>query len=136
MLNNSIFSQFSKNRWFFTYANADFDDILKQIMINADYDYIELRIWSAELYLLSNMEYVSIFNDNQFSTVKMNKSDCIKILEPTLYENIRLFKMKMFSDEQLLFDISSDNYGEYTSIAVGKTISKDQMDHILNSIKK
>ena len=105
-------------------------------MINADYDYIELRIWSAELYLLSNMEYVSIFNDNQFSTVKMNKSDCIKILEPTLYENIRLFEMKMFSDEQLLFDISSDNYGEYTSIAVGKTISKDQMDQILNSIKK
>ena len=131
----SKLSKFFKKCWVLKYSNSDFDKILKQVIINADYDYIELRIWSAELYLLSEIEYVLIYSDNKYSTVKINKSNCIKILEPTLYENIRLFEMKMFSDEQILFDISSDNYGEHTSITVGKTISKDQMDQILNSIK-
>lgn len=130
MLKISKLSKFCKKRWFI-YSNSDFDEIFKIIIVNLDYDYIELRIWSAELHLFSNIEHVLIYNDNKFSTIKINKSNCIKILEPTIYEEIRLFEIKIFNNGQKLFDISSDNYGEHTSITMDKTVSEENINKLL-----
>ena len=122
-----------KRKCFLKYSNSEFDKILKQIFINVDYDYIELQIWTAEMYLFNNIEYTLLSSENNFSIIKINKFNSINILEPTVYEKIRFFKIKIFSNEDKLFDISSDNYGEYTSITFSKTISKEDLDQILNN---
>ena len=106
------------------------------MIINLDYDYIELRIWSAELWLFYNIEYTLLYNDYKFAIIKINKLNSIMILEPTIYEAIRLFEIKIFNNGQNLFDISSDNYGEYTSITMDKTVSEENINKLLDIIDK
>ena len=131
----SKLSKLCKKRWFI-YSNSDFDEILKMMIINLDYDYIELRIWSAELWLFYNIEYTLLYNDYKFAIIKINKLNSIMILEPTIYEAIRLFEIKIFNNGQNLFDISSDNYGEYTSITMDKTVSEENINKLLDIIDK
>jgi len=133
MLKISKLSKLCKKRWFI-YANSDFDEILKMMIINLDYDYIELRIWNAELYLFNNIEYTLLYNDYKFATIKISKLNSIMILEPTIYEAIRLFEIKIFNNEQKMFVISSDNYGEYTSITMDKSINEEILCKLFGNI--
>ena len=136
MLKVSKLCKLCKKRWLFKYSNSDFDEILKRMIANLDYDYIELQIWTAELYLFHNMEYRLLYNDNKFSVIIMNKSNSIKILEPTIYEEIRLFRMKILKNGQSFFEISSDNYGEHTSITMDKTVNEEMLYKLLDSVFK
>lgn len=131
ILKVSKLSKLCKKHWVIKYSNSDFDEILKLMIINLDYDYIKLQIWSAELYLFSNTEYVLLYNDNKFSIIEINRLNSIKILEPIIYEQIRFFEIKIFNNGQNLFDISYDNYGEHTSITIDKTINEEMLYKLL-----
>ena len=58
----------------------------------------------------------------------------INILEPSIYDEIRHFEIKIFNENNKLFYLVSDNYGEYTSINMDKTIDKEKLTQILDSI--
>ena len=120
--------------WNFKYSNLKFDEIINLIINNLDYDYIELLIWSSELYLFNDIDYTLLNDDSKYSTIKLDKSNSIKILEPNIYESIRLFEIKIFNENNKLFNIVSDNYGEYTSITMDKTIDEKRLVQILDSI--
>ena len=120
--------------WNFKYSNLKFDEIINLIINNLDYDYIELLIWSSELYLFNDIDYILLNDDSKYSTIKLDKSNSIKILEPNIYESIRLFEIKIFNENNKLFNIVSDNYGEYTSITMDKTIDEKRLVQILDSI--
>lgn len=127
-------SKLNKKKWFFKYSNNDFDEIVNLIISNLDYDYIELLIWSAELYLFYDIEYDMLFDDGKFSTIKLDKANSIKILEPSIYEEIRFFEIQIFNVNERIFNISSDNYGEYTSITMKKTIDEEKLHQLLEYI--
>ena len=120
--------------WNFKYSNLKFDEIINLIINNLDYDYIELLIWSSELYLFNDIDYILLNDDSKYSTIKLDKSNSIKILEPNIYESIRLFEIKIFNENNKLFNIVSDNYGEYTSITMDKTIDEKRLVQILDGI--
>lgn len=134
MLKVSKSNNFFKKRWIFEYKNLDFDEIINAILNNAKYDYIVLSIWSYELYLFCDIEHELIYDDNKFSIIKLDKSNSIKILEPTIYEEIRHFEIRMFNNGQKLFEISSDNYGESTSITMDKTVKEETLLQVLKDI--
>ena len=64
LLKVSKLSKWDKKHWIFKYSNSDFDEIINLIINNLDYDYIELLIWSAELYLFNDIDYI-LLNDNR-----------------------------------------------------------------------
>ena len=99
-----------------------------------EYDYIVLLIWTLELKLFNNIEYELLSKNNRFSTIKIVKPNSIMILEPDIYENIRLFEIEIFTGNKKLFNIFSDNYGEYTSITMDKIISEDKALEMLEYI--
>ena len=66
--------------------------------------------------------------------IKIDKSNSIKILEPSIYDEIRHFEIKIFNENNKLFYLVSDNYGEYTSINMDKTIDEEKLTQILDSI--
>ena len=132
-LKNSILSKFSKKADFI-YKNEDFDEVLSLILTKLEYDYIELSIWSFQLDLFSNIEYNHINNRDRFSIITLDKSNSIKILNPRIYEEIRLFEINVFNGNEKLLNIKSDNYGEHTSITVDKSISKERLLLLLNNV--
>lgn len=134
LLKLSKLSKLNKKYWNFKYSNLNFDEIINLIINNLDYDYIELLIWSFELYLFNDIDYILLNDDSKYSTIKLDKSNSIKILEPSIYESIRLFEIKMFNGNNKLFNIVSDNYGEYTSITMDKTIDEENIMQILDSV--
>lgn len=134
LLEVSKLSRLNRKHWFFKYSNLDFDEILNLIIHNLDYDYIELSIWSFQLDLFNNIKYDFLKPSDRLSTIKLDKSNSLKILDPATYENIRLFEIKMFKGSEKLFDISSDNYGEYTSITMDKNICEGRLFQLLNVI--
>ena len=134
LLKVSKLSKLNKKYWNFKYSNIDFDEILSLIINNLDYDYIELLIWSVVLYLFNDIDYVSLNHNSKYSTIKLDKSNSIKILEPNIYESIRLFEIKIFNENNKIFNIVSENYGEYTSITMDKTIDEERLMQILESI--
>lgn len=134
LLKLSKLSKLNKKYWNFKYSNLNFDEIINLIINNLDYDYIELLIWSFELYLFNDINYILLNDDSKYSTIKLDKSNSIKILEPSIYESIRLFEIKMFNGNNKLFNIVSDNYGEYTSITMDKTIDEESLMQILDSV--
>ena len=134
LLKLSKLSKLNKKYWNFKYSNLNFDEIINLIINNLDYDYIELLIWSFELYLFNDIDYILLNDDSKYSTIKLDKSNSIKILELSIYESIRLFEIKMFNGNNKLFNIVSDNYGEYTSITMDKTIDEENIMQILDSV--
>ena len=134
LLKLSKLSKLNKKYWNFKYSNLNFDEIINLIINNLDYDYIELLIWSFELYLFNDIDYILLNDDSKYSTIKLDKSNSIKILELSIYESIRLFEIKMFNGNNKLFNIVSDNYGEYTSITMDKTIDEESLMQILDSV--
>lgn len=134
LLKVSKLSKWDEKHWIFKYSNSDFDEIINLIINNLDYDYIELLIWSAELYLFNDIDYILLNDDRKFSTIKIDKSNSIKILKPSIYDEIRNFEIKIFNENNKLFYLVSDNYGEYTSINMDKTIDEEKLTQILDSI--
>ena len=98
LLKVSKLSKWDKKHWIFKYSNSDFDEIINLIINNLDYDYIELLIWSAELYLFNDIDYILLNDNRKFSTIKIDKSNSIKILEPSIYDEIRHFEIKIFNE--------------------------------------
>ncbi len=134
LLKVSKLSKLNKKHWNFKYSNINFDEILNLIISNLDYDYVEMLIWSSELYLFNGIDYILLNDNSKYSTIKLDKSNSIKILDPNIYESIRLFEIKIFNENNKLFNIVSDNYGEYTSITMDKTIDEKKLVQILDSI--
>ena len=127
----SKLGKLSKKGYIIKYSNWDFDEIFKIMITNLDFNYIKLQIWSKELYLFCDIEYALLCSDSKFTFIEINKSNSIKILKPSVYEQLRFFEIKIFNNEQNLFTISYDNYGEYTSIAASEKI--DDKMHKLNN---
>ena len=73
LLKVSKLSKWDKKHWIFKYSNSDFDEIINLIINNLDYDYIELLIWSAELYLFNDIDYILLNDNKKFSTIKIDK---------------------------------------------------------------
>ncbi len=136
LLKISRLSKLNKKYWIFRYSNSDFDEILSLILNKLEYDYIELLIWSFQLNLFNDIEYTLLNNNNRFLTIKLDKLNSIKILNPYIYEEIRLFEINMFNTTEKLFKITSDNYGEYTSIIMDKTIDKKRLSRLLDKISR
>lgn len=134
LLKVSKLSKLNKKHWNFKYSNINFDEILNLIISNLDYDYVEMLIWSSELYLFNGIDYILLNDNSKYSTIKLDKSNSIKILDPNIYESIRLFEIKIFNENNKLFNIVSDNYGEHTSITMAKTIDEKKLVQILDSI--
>ncbi len=134
LLKVSKLSKLNKKHWIFVYSNLDFDKILSLIFNKLEYDYIELLIWSFQLDLFNDIEYNLLNNNNKFLAIKLDKSNSIKILEPNIYEQIRLFEINIFNGNEKLFNIRSDNYGEYTSITMDKTVDGERLSQLLNNI--
>ena len=134
LLKVSKLSKLNKKHWCFKYSNLNFDEIISLMINNLDYDYIELLICSFELYLFNDIDYILLDDNRKFSTIKIDKSNSIKILEPSIYDEIRHFEIKIFNENNKLFYLVSDNYGEYTSINMDKTIDEEKLTQILDSI--
>ena len=115
LLKVSKLSKWDKKHWIFKYSNSDFDEIINLIINNLDYDYIELLIWSAELYLFNDIDYILLNDNRKFSTIKIDKSNSIKILEPSIYDEIRHFEIKIFrhSTPPCISDSSSNSLQRY-----------------------
>lgn len=130
----SKLSKLNRKCWNFKYSNSNFDEILSLIISKLEYDYIELLIWSFQICLFNNVEYNLLNNDHKFSTIKLDKFNSIKILDPDIYEEIRFFEINMFNGTDKLFNIKSDNYGENTLITMGKTIDEKRLYQLLDNI--
>ena len=70
LLKVSKLSKWDKKHWIFKYSNSDFDEIINLIINNLDYDYIELLIWSAELYLFNDIDYILLVFMMKLDTLK------------------------------------------------------------------
>lgn len=128
----SMLSKFSKKHVDFIYKNEDFYDILSLVLNKMSYDYIELTIWSCETNLLDTIEYTSLVNENRFSTLVLDKANSIKLMNPKIYDSIRLCNINICRDNEKFFRFTSDNYGEHTSISIKKNI--DEQKHLLDEI--
>lgn len=136
LLEISKLSKFSKKQWVFKYKNENFDDILVSILKKLKYDYIELTIYSFEVYLFKEIDYKRIANNPKFSTLMLSKNSSIEFTNPKIFDEIRLFEMNIFCNDEKLFNIKSDNYGEYTSIDMAKTISEERLLKMLEDISQ
>ena len=122
LLEISKFSKFNKKNWDLKYSNSEFDKILELIIRNLEYEYVEMLIWSFQLNLFNDIKYTILDMDGKFSVIKLDKVNSIKIYT--------------YNKDEKLFSLISDNYGEYTSITIGKNISKDMLDKMMNAIFK
>ena len=130
----SMLDKFSKKNVDFIYKNEDFVDILDLVLNNMSYDYIELTIWSFETNLLDTIEYASLVNKKPFSTLILDKANSIKLMNPKIYDDIRLFKINIYCDNEKFFRFTSDNYGEHTSITMKKNIDEQKLFQLLDDI--
>ena len=136
LLEISKFSKFNKKNWDLKYSNSEFDKILELIIRNLEYEYIEMLIWSFQLNLFNDIKYKILDMDGKFSVIKLDKVNSIKILNQDIYDEIRYFEIYTYNKDEKLFSLISDNYGEHTSITIGKNISKDMLDKMMNAIFK
>ena len=136
LLNISKTSRIYKNQWLFEYNKKNFDHIVRLILNKMKYDYIELTIWSFQLDLLIGIDYELLVDNKKFSTLILTRNSSIQFTNPNLYDEIRLFEIIMYCNEEKLFKINSDNYGEYTSISMDKTIDKEIILELLDNIFK
>lgn len=124
LLEISKFSKYNKKNWDLKYSNFEFDKIL------------ELIIWTFQLNLFNDIKYTILDMDGKFSVIKLDKVNSIKILNQDIYDEIRYFEIYTYNKDEKLFSLISDNYGEYTSITIGKNISKDKLDKMMDAIFK
>ena len=134
LLKISKLSKFSKKYWDFIYKNEDFDNILNLVLNRMSYDYIELTLWSFETNLLNTIEYTCLVNGKRFSILMLDKTNSIKLMNPKIFDNIRLFEIVIYCDNSKFFKFTSDNYGEYTSITMDKHVEEDQISKLLMDI--
>lgn len=88
------------------------------------YDHIELTIWSFQVDLFKGIDYKLLTENKKFSTLILTKNNSIHFTSPDIYNEIRLFEINIYCNDKKLFTIRSDNYGEYTSITMDKTVDK------------
>ena len=118
----SMLGKCSKKNVGFVYKNEDFVDILNLVLNNMSYDYIELTIWSFQTNLLDTIEYTCLANEKNFTTLILDKDNIIKLMNPHIYDEIRLCNINIYCDNEKFFGFSSDNYGEHTSIIIKKIL--------------
>ena len=134
LLKISRLSKFSKKYWNFIYKNEDFDNILNLVLNKMSYDYIELTLWSFETNLLNTIEYTCIVNGKRFSTLMLDKANSIKLMNQKIYDDIRLFEIVVYCDNEKFFRFTSDNYGEHTSITMEKNVEEERISRLLSYI--
>ena len=134
LLSISRMSKHSKKHWYFKYSNENFDEIIKLIFYKMQYDYIALTIWPFQMDLFKDFEYKYLVDDKRFSTIIFNKTYSIKFIDSEFYDEIRMFEINIYYNNKKLFNIESDNYGEYTSIRMNKVIEEDELLQMLDEI--
>lgn len=113
------------------YLNQDFDDILSLILNRMNYDHIELTLWPHEMGFLSTIEFEHLVGGNRFSAIKLDKNNSIKLMEQKIYENLRFFEINLYCGNKKFFRITSDNYGEHTSITIEKSVKENEISALL-----
>lgn len=134
LLRISKLSKFSKKHWDFIYKNEDFDDILNLVLNKMNYDYIELTLWSFQINLLNTIEYTCLVNGKRFSTLMLDKVNSINLMNPKLFDDIRLFEIVIYCGNEKFFRFTSDNYGEHTSITMEKSVEESELSRLLLDI--
>lgn len=130
----SRLSKFYKKQWLFKYKNENFDEIVKLIFNKMKYDFIELTIWTFEVDLIKEIDYKLLANNQKFSTLLLTKNSSIEFINSNIYDEIRLYKIDIYCSNEKFFRIESDNYGEYTSITMDKTIDEERLFKLLDNI--
>ena len=135
LLDISKLSRLSKNQWVFKYKNENFEDIVRLLLSKMEYDYIELTIWTFQVDLFKEIDHEVMAGNSSFSMLKLSKESSIKFSNPNILdEEIRFFEMNIYCNNEIFFKLTSDNYGEYTTINMGKTIDKEGLLEILNNV--
>lgn len=134
LLKISRLCEFNKKHCDFIYKNEDFDDILNLVLNKMSYDHIELTIWSYQTNLLDTIEYTCLANDKRFATLILDKDNITKFINSKVYDDIRLFEINIYYDNEKFFRFTSDNYGEHTSITIKKNIAEQELLKLLNDI--
>lgn len=130
----SMLGKFSKKNVSFIYKNEDFYDILNLVLNNMSYDYIKLTIWSFQTDLLDTIEYTCLANEKRFATLILDKANSIKLMNPKIYDDLRLCNIHIYCDHEQFFRFTSDNYGEHTSITIKKVIDEQKLFQLLDDI--
>ena len=126
------FSKHNKKYYHFKFLNDEFEDILWMLLTKFEYDYVVLKISSFELESLNKIEYQIISFKKQRATIKINKTNIINIMNSFINDDLRSFELDIYFNNKKCFNIISENYGEFTSIVMEKSIDKK----ILELLKK
>lgn len=129
-------SNLDKNNWHFKYSNEFFQKIITTIIENIDFEHIEIMCWSNEISLFSSLKYEQSQENKKFTTIKMDKENCVRFIDSDIFHELRLFELNIFSKAIKLFSITSDNYGEHTSIKISKLIEENSLLKLLAKINK
>lgn len=131
-----LLSSLDKNYWHLKYSNEFFREIIKKIMEKTDFEHIEIFCWTKEISLFSWIEYEKAKENNKFTTLKMDKENSIRFIYSDIFHKLRLFEFNIFSKGSKVFNITSDNYGEHTTIKISKFIEENSLLKILDNINK
>lgn len=130
----SLLSKLSRKEWLLKYNNSDFEKILVSILRLVDYDYAQITVWSSQADLFNINDSIIISERKKYSTFKLKKSKCVSFIDEQFLEKIRLFKIVLKDKNNNTFIFDSDNYGEYTSIRVPKSIHEKELKLILSRL--